>query len=220
MSEDVVFELAPLSVQFFVNLQPWIAELDPDGLSVQDGDLLHKFAGDGVIVCGEFRFPPLNKFPQAVHPGRLASLPLIRLLERPKLVQDALPLLRDFSEPGVQFFVFRILRQRQRLFHQHRLFRRQGRQPLPQGEGINPAALLSLLDKAGDVQELLRNLLPGLVEAVDGLQDGPVQLIFIQRGGVVAEFRAELQPGDTAPDNALLAAIPFRPPFVGRASIA
>ena len=79
MSEDVVFELAPLSVQFFVNLRPRIAELDADGLSVQDGDLLHKFAGDGVIVCGEFRFPPLNKFPQAVHPGRLASLPLIFL---------------------------------------------------------------------------------------------------------------------------------------------
>ena len=50
MSEDVVFELAPLSVQFFVNLRPRIAELDADGFSVQDGDLFHKLAGDGVIV--------------------------------------------------------------------------------------------------------------------------------------------------------------------------
>ena len=205
MSEDVVFELAPLSVQFFVNLQPWIAELDPDGLSVQDGDLLHKFAGDGVIVCGEFRFPPLNKFPQAVHPGRLASLPFIRLPERSKLVQDALPLLCDLSESGVQFFVFHILWQRQRLFHQLRLFRRQSRQPLAQGKGINPAALLSLLDEAGDIQELLRDLLPGLVEAIDGLQDGPVQLIFIQCGRSVAVFRAELQPGDAPPDDPLFA---------------
>ena len=134
MSEDVVFELAPLSVQFFVNLQPRIAEFDADGFSVQDGDLLHKLAGDGVIVCGEFRFPPLNKFPQAVHPGRLASLPLIRLLERPKLVQDALPLLRDFSEPGVQFFVFRILRQRQRLFHQGPTYERLQLQMVRQSE--------------------------------------------------------------------------------------
>ena len=158
MSEDVVFELAPLSVQFFVNLQSRIAELDADGFSVQDGDLLHKLAGDGVIVCGEFRFPLFNKFPQAVHPGRLASLSFIRLPERSKLVQNALPLLCDLSESGVQFFVFHILWQRQRLFHQLRLFRRQSRQPLAQGEGVNPAALLSLLDETGDVQKLLRDL--------------------------------------------------------------
>ena len=98
MSEDVVFELAPLSVQFFVNLQARIAELDADGFSVQDSDLLHKLAGDGVIVYRKFCFPLFNKLLQAVHPGRLASLPFIRLPERSKLVQDALPLLCDLSE--------------------------------------------------------------------------------------------------------------------------
>lgn len=77
MSEDVVFELAPLSVQFFVNLQSRIAELDADGFSVQDSDLLHKLAGDGVIVYRKFRFPLFNKLPQAVHPGRL-SAPMIK----------------------------------------------------------------------------------------------------------------------------------------------
>ncbi len=118
-------------------------------------------------------------------------------------MQDALPLLCDLSESGVQFFVFHILWQRQRLFHQLRLFRRQSRQPLAQGKGINPAALLSLLDEAGDIQELLRDLLPGLVEAVDGLQDGPVQLVLIQRGRSMAVFRAELQPGDAPPDDPL-----------------
>ena len=55
MSEEVVFELAPLSVQFFVNLQSRIAEFDADGFSVQDGDLFHKLAGDGVIVYRKFR---------------------------------------------------------------------------------------------------------------------------------------------------------------------
>ena len=118
-------------------------------------------------------------------------------------MQDALPLLCDLSESGVQFFVFHILWQRQRLFHQLRLFRRQSRQPLTQGKGINSAALLPLLDEAGDIQELLRDLLPGLVEAVDGLQDGPVQLVLIQRGRSMAVFRAELQPGDAPPDDPL-----------------
>ena len=94
-----------------------------------------------VRLYRKFRFPLLNKFPKTLHPGRLASLPLICLPERSKLVQDALPLLCDLPESGIQFFIFHILRQRQRLFHQHRLFRRQGRQPLAQGKGINPATL-------------------------------------------------------------------------------
>ena len=43
--------------------QPRIAELDADGFSVQDSDLLHKLAGDGVIVYRKFRFPLLENAP-------------------------------------------------------------------------------------------------------------------------------------------------------------
>ena len=102
-------------------------------------------------------------------------------------MQDVLLLLRYCLELGIQFFVFHILRQCQRLFHQHCLFRFQRLQSPAQGKGVNTTALLATLDEAGDVQKLVRNFMPGLVEAVDGPQDGPVQFVLIHASPTMDE---------------------------------
>ena len=46
---------------------------------------------------------------------------------------------------------------------------------------------------------------PRLNKLIDALQDGLMQFVLIHAGRAVAVFRAELQTGDTPPDNALFA---------------